>query len=118
MAEQLSPWAIEGKKHPLKYSPKIAKELEKQGKLDEWAQNAANWAIEESARSIENGKWGRSSPTRCFARGQIDRRVVRNHLSIWHLLDRQGDREGDGYGDLCLSCTRHPFALQIAVEAL
>src|ERR1700681_1953429 len=53
-------------------------------------------------------KWGRSSPTRCFARGQIDRRVVRNRLSIWHLLDRQGDREGDGYGDLCLSCTRHP----------
>ena len=58
------------------------------------------------------------SPTRCFARGQIDRRVVRNRLSIWHLLDRQGDREGDGYGDLCLSCTRHPFTLQIAVEVL
>ena len=56
-------------------------------------------------------KWGRSSPTRCFARSQIDRRVVRNRLSIWHLLDRQGEREGDGYGDLCLSCTRHPFAL-------
>jgi hypothetical protein len=35
----------------------------------------------------------RSSPTRCFARGQIDRRVVRNRLSTWHLLDRQGDRE-------------------------
>jgi len=34
------------------------------------------------------------------------------------LLDRQGDREGDGYGDLCLSCTRHPPALQIATEAL
>ena len=27
-------------------------------------------------------------------------------------------REGDGYGDLCLLCTRHLPALQIAVEAL
>src|SRR5713226_5312327 len=58
-------------------------------------------------------KWGRSSPTRCFARVQIDRRAMRNRLSIWHLLDGQGDREGDGYGDLCLSCNRHLFALQI-----
>jgi hypothetical protein len=63
-------------------------------------------------------KWGRSSPTERFARGQIGRCVIRNRLSAWHLLDRQGDREDDGYGDLCHSCTRHPFALQVAVEAL
>ena len=62
-------------------------------------------------------KWGRSSPTRCFARGQIDRRAIRNRLSAWLLFDRQGDREGDGFGDLCLSCTRHLPSLQIAVEA-
>jgi len=55
MAKQLSPWAIEGKKHLLKYRPKMAKELQKQGKLDEWAKNAATRAIEESALSIENG---------------------------------------------------------------
>jgi hypothetical protein len=30
----------------------MTKELQKQGKLDEWAENAANRAIEESARGI------------------------------------------------------------------
>src|SRR5260370_29930847 len=30
----------------------------------------------------------------------------------------KGDHEGDGYGDLCLSCARHPPALQIAIETL
>ncbi len=43
---------------------------------------------------------------------------MRKLLFVGHLLDRQGDREGDGYGDLCLSCTRHPPTLQIAIEAL
>ena len=57
-------------------------------------------------------KWGRSSPTRCFARVQIDRRASRNLVFVGHLRDRQGDREGDGYGDLSLSCTHHPPASQ------
>lgn len=51
----LSPWAVEAKRHLQKYRPKMANELQQQGKLDEWAQKAANRAIEESARSIENG---------------------------------------------------------------
>jgi hypothetical protein len=55
MPKQLSPWAIEGKKHLLKYRPKMASQLEQAGKLDDWAQNAANRAVEESAQSIENG---------------------------------------------------------------
>jgi hypothetical protein len=59
--------------------------------------------------------WGRSSPTKGFARVQIDRRAVRNLLFLGHLLDRRGEREGDGSGDLCLSCTRHLPALQSAV---
>jgi hypothetical protein len=63
-------------------------------------------------------KWGRSSPTQDFARVQIDRRAMRNLLFLGHLLDRQGDREGDAYGDLCLSCTLHLPALQVAIEAL
>jgi len=62
-------------------------------------------------------KWGRSSPTRCFARVQIDRRAMHNLLFLGHLLDRQSDREGDGYDDLCLSYARHLPALQIAIEA-
>jgi hypothetical protein len=62
-------------------------------------------------------KWGRSSPTRRFARVQIDRRAMRNRFALGHLLDRQGKREGDGYGDLCLSCTSHLPMLQIANEA-
>ena len=41
-------------------------------------------------------KWGRSSPTRCFARGQFDRTFIHKLFSFGHLLDRQGEREGDG----------------------
>src|SRR6266852_6313221 len=61
---------------------------------------------------------GRSSPTQGFARVQIDRRAMRNLLFLVYLLDRQGDREGDAYGDLCISCTLHLPALQVAIEAL
>jgi hypothetical protein len=53
-----------------------------------------------------------------FARGQIDRRAMRNLVYLGHLFERQGDREGDGNGDLCLSCTLHLPALQVAIEAL
>jgi hypothetical protein len=63
-------------------------------------------------------KWGRSSPTHGFARVQIDRRAMRNLLLLGHLIDRQGDFEGDAFGDLCLSCTRHLPALQVTIEAL
>src|SRR5690348_8386727 len=55
MPKQLSPWSHEAKEHLLKYRPKMAAELQSQGSLDDWAQNAANRAVEESARSIENG---------------------------------------------------------------
>ena len=40
-------------------------------------------------------KWGRSSPTRCFAHVQIDRRAIRNLFSLGDLLDRLGERKGD-----------------------
>jgi hypothetical protein len=63
-------------------------------------------------------KWGRSSPTQGFARVQIDRRAMRNLLFFGHLLDLQGDREGDAYGDLGFSRTLHLPALQVAIEAL
>ena len=41
---------------------------------------------------------------------------MRNLLFLGHLLDRQGDREGDACGDLGLSCTLHLPVLRI--EAL
>ncbi len=63
-------------------------------------------------------KVGSLQPITVFARVQIDRRATRNLLLLGHLLDRQSDREGDAYGDLCVSCTRHLPALQIAIEAL
>jgi len=63
-------------------------------------------------------KWGRSSPTQGFASVQIDRRAMRNLLYHGHLFERQGDREGDAYGDHRLSCTLHLPALQVAIEAL
>jgi len=44
-------------------------------------------------------KWGRSSPTQGFPRVQIDRRALQKLLFLGHLLDRQGDRESDAYGD-------------------
>jgi hypothetical protein len=63
-------------------------------------------------------KWGRSSPTRCFACVQIDRCATRNPVFLGHLRDRQGDREGDGYGDLCVSCNLHLPALLKVMDAL
>jgi hypothetical protein len=63
-------------------------------------------------------KGGRSSPTRCFARVQIDRHAMRNLLFLRRLLGRQGDRKGDAYSDLGLSCTLHLPALQVSIEAL
>ncbi len=55
MAKLLSAWAVEAKNHLLKYRPKMASELSQSGKLDDWAESAANRAGEESARSIQNG---------------------------------------------------------------
>jgi hypothetical protein len=63
-------------------------------------------------------RWGGSSPTQGFARVQISRPAIGNHLFRGHLLDLQGDREGDAYGDLCFSRTLHLPALQVAIEAL
>jgi hypothetical protein len=63
-------------------------------------------------------KWGRSSPTRCFARVQIDGRALRNLLCLGQFLDRQGDCEGVAYCDLGVSFTLHPPALRIAIGAL
>ena len=51
----LSPWAVEAKRHLQEYRPKMASQLEQSGKLDEWAQNAANRAVEEYVQSVENG---------------------------------------------------------------
>jgi len=55
MPKPLSPWAIEAKEHLQKYRPKMASELQSQGKLDDWAQSAANRAVEESVQSRYNG---------------------------------------------------------------
>jgi len=38
-------------------------------------------------------------------------------LSLGHLLDRQGESESDGSGDLRLSCNRHLPALLKAMDA-
>jgi len=61
---------------------------------------------------------GSLQPNSVPHRVQIEPLVVRNLFSIGHLLDREGEREGDALGDLCLSCTRHLAAPQIAIEAL
>jgi hypothetical protein len=53
--QRLGRWATEAKAHLLKYRPKMARQLERQGKLDDWAQQAAQRAKNEAAQSIENG---------------------------------------------------------------
>ena len=68
-------------------------------------------------------KWrkvGSLQPNSEPLRVQIELSVVRNLFSFEHLLDRDSEREGDGQGELCLSCTRHLAALQLAnrIEAL
>src|SRR6266576_1431886 len=57
---------------------------------------------------------GSLQPNSVPFRGHLDHSLVRNLFSFGHLLDREGEREGDGQGALCLSCTRHLAALQIA----
>jgi hypothetical protein len=53
--QRLGRWATEAKAHLLKYRPKMAAQLEQQGKLDDWAQKAADRAGDEYAQSVENG---------------------------------------------------------------
>jgi hypothetical protein len=60
----------------------------------------------------------RLQPNSVPCRGHSDHSVVRNLFSFGHLLARDGERKGDAQGDLCLSCTRHLTAPQIAIEAL
>jgi len=60
--KSLSPWAQEAKTHLQKYRPKMASQLEQSGKLDDWAQNAANRAIE-GQRRARTTEWTRSRRT-------------------------------------------------------
>ena len=53
--QRLGRWATEAKAHLLKYRPKMATELERQGKLDDWARKAADRAADQYALSVENG---------------------------------------------------------------
>jgi hypothetical protein len=64
-------------------------------------------------------KWqkvGSLQPNTQPFRGHLEHSVARNFRSTGHLLDRQGEREGDGQGDLCLSCTRHLCTTQIGLK--
>ena len=63
-------------------------------------------------------KVGSLQPNTVPFRGHFAHSVVCDSLLPGHLLVRQGEREGDAYGDLCLSCTLHLTALQVAIEAL
>jgi len=71
-------------------------------------------------RHEQVAKSGVLQPNSVPFRGHMNRFVVRNLFAFGHLLDRVGEREGDGRGELCLSCTRHLAALQLAnrIEAL
>jgi len=61
-------------------------------------------------------KVGSLQPNTQPFRGHLGHSLVRNFHSVGHLLDRQGEREGDGWGDLCLSCTRHLSTTQIRLK--
>jgi hypothetical protein len=47
-------WATAAKNHLLKYRPKMAAQLQAQGRLDDWALKMADRAVEEAGLSIEN----------------------------------------------------------------
>ncbi len=66
-----------------------------------WSDPESLWPRER----LKNG--GRSSPTRCFARGQSECLSVRNALLFGHLRKDRGDAEGDVHGDLVLLRSRH-----------
>jgi hypothetical protein len=53
--QRLGHWATEAKAHLLKYRPKMAVHLQEQGKLEEWAQKAAERAKNQAVQSIEYG---------------------------------------------------------------
>jgi len=53
-------------------------------------------------------KWGRSSPTRCFARVQIDCRATRNFYPPNNFVSPWGDVNGDAKGDVPCLIDRHP----------
>lgn len=55
MSQHLGRWAAEAKAHLQKYRPKMAAELEGQGKLNDWAKKAADHAADEYSQSVENG---------------------------------------------------------------
>lgn len=55
MPKLLTPWAVEARRHLQKYRPKMASQLENAGKLDDWAQKAANRAVDEYVESTQNG---------------------------------------------------------------
>jgi hypothetical protein len=51
MARHLGRWATEAKNHILKYRPKMAAELQAQGKLDDWALTVADKAGDEEPKA-------------------------------------------------------------------
>ena len=57
---------------------------------------------------------GSLQPNSVPFRGHFPHPVVPNFLCHRHMQDGQGERESDGYGDLCLSCTIHLSALRKA----
>ena len=57
---------------------------------------------------IRAQKGGRSSPIRCFVRVQFDRRDLHNFFCFGLFRKSEGELKGDGWGELCVSCTVHP----------
>ena len=63
-------------------------------------------------------KWGRSSPIPCFVCAQIDRHAMRNFFCFGLFRKSKGELKGDGWGELCVSCTVHPQKIAFAQNRL
>ena len=51
----LGRWATEAKAHLQKFRPKMARQLAREGKLDDWAVNAARRAADQYGAFVESG---------------------------------------------------------------
>ncbi len=94
----LGRWATEAKAHLQKYRPKMASQLEQEGKLDDWATSAANRARDQAGLSIENGMF----PLEAESEAKKQHMLLLSDKNM-PILDQDSDAPRDPAGLVSLS---------------